>query len=196
MGEVGEASSIPHSRRPALERISPRILPESSRPTTSRSDSGRLQEVNIQYAEENAQELLREEQLLLPLVEEHRIHTSLRLGPIPPSIQLTAKGAPRKRAAASSSSKAAGKRKAAKPSPKRRVVRSPLQGISLRKRNASRPVAASKKKLYTDPSDPDGSLTLNQDIGDLGQSSAPLINLIPASSTGPGDFRIPLSPLP
>ena len=193
LGEVGEASSIPHSRRPALERISPRILPESSRPTTSRSDSGRLQEVNIQYAEENAQELLREEQLLLPLVEEHRIHTSLRLGPIPPSIQLTAKGAPRKRAAASSSSKAAGKRKAAKPSPKRRVVRSPLQGISLRKRNASRPVAASKKKLYTDPSDPDGSLTLNQDIGDLGQSSAPPINLIPASSTGPGDFRIPLT---
>ncbi|OAP05085.1 hypothetical protein AXX17_AT3G15320 [Arabidopsis thaliana] len=82
----------------------------------------------------------------------------------------SSKGAPRKRAAASSSSKAACKRKAAKPSPKRRVVRSPLQGISLRKRNASRPVAASKKKLYTDPSDPDGSLTLNQDIGDLGQS--------------------------
>lgn len=197
VGETGEAPSVQQSRRPALERISPRIQLNAPLPTSSRTNSERLQDVEIQYAENNHHDMLGVIQNNSMTAEEQRIPTSLRLGPIPPVPQpkAKAKGAPRKKATTATTSNATGRRKSTKASPKRRVARnSPLQGISLRKRNVSRP--NTKKKLCVDSQDHDDSLPATQDPMDIGQASAPPINLIPATSKASGDFRSPSNLLP
>ncbi|KAG7537667.1 Ribonuclease H domain [Arabidopsis suecica] len=171
VGETGEGSSVQHSRRPALERISPRVHLNASMPTSSRTNSERLQDVEIQYAENNHHDMLGVIQNNSMATAEQRIPTSLRLGPIPPVPQpkAKAKGAPRKKANTATTSKATGRRKSTKASPKRRVVRnSPLQGISLRKRNVSRP--NTKKKLDVDPQEQDDALPETQDPMDIGQA--------------------------
>ncbi|XP_020884776.1 serine/arginine repetitive matrix protein 1-like [Arabidopsis lyrata subsp. lyrata] len=176
--EIGEPSSLPHSRRPALERISPRITHTASLLTTSRFGSGHLQDVEIQYAGDNTQDLPGDVQNSSLVPGDLRIHTSLRLGPIPPAAPSKPKGAPRKKAPTTTKPKTSGRRKPAKASPRRRVVRSPLQGVSLKKRTVTRPNA--KKKLNVDPPANEADLPERQDTVDHGQTRAPPINIIPA----------------
>lgn len=194
--EVGEGSSNPQSRRPALERISPRILTPIPSRSASRSNSGRLQEVEVQYAADNSQDLLGDGQSVPVASGSRRLHTSLRLGPVPAIPQSRAKGLPRKAKAKAATANPAATRKTTKASPKRRVVRSPLQGVSLRKRVNTKASASSRKKLCVDPQVSGPSLPASQDPMEQGQASNPPINLIPAINKGTGDFRSPLNPLP
>lgn len=194
--EVGEGSSIPHSRRPALERISPRIQVNTSNISASRTDSGRLQDVEIQYAGNNDQALLGDVQIMPLAAGENRVHTSLRLGPIPAVPQSKAKGSSKKKSSAAAASKTTVNRKIAKASPRRRVARSPLQGISLRKRNVSRTNISSKKKLCVDQPEQEVPLPVNQDPISQDQVMVPPVKLIPATSKGVGDFRSPSNLLP
>lgn len=223
-----ESSSTPKSRRPALERIAQSNSPHKNQPSTIlSSNSGRLQDVAIQYVGEPSQSIIpplfsqaagtthplpfqsqmtatESEASLhgdqqLPHDVETRVHTSLRLGPHVDSITVTV-------LEVMPNTKPAGKRKTTsqkpksqqkigpkqKPGPKPRVNRSPLQGVSLRKQNAtSTRASSSRKKLRVD-----NLPEFQDDAAGAGQSDPPLPSIIPAIRKNPVDFQLPPKTLP
>ncbi|KAF2613099.1 hypothetical protein F2Q70_00013855 [Brassica cretica] len=127
------------------------------------SESGRLQEVDIQYLEEIFPYQTPEapsipsssrlppsgervdagmlERSPIRTLSEDRAHVSLRLGPLPPSVsppstRMTLRGT--------------GKKKIAKTPAKKRKIRSPVQGISLNKRRVTKAQSSPKRKLILD----------------------------------------------
>lgn len=202
-------------RRSALERIS---SPTERVPLLvngiANSDSGRLQEVNIQYFEDTMSPHLIQSisrpsssknppavqsaprsvaQNVSPIrsLSEDRRHVSLRLGPcLTPSSPLDSLHlVDTEILAAPTTSKAAGKRKTTKPSvAKKKPPRSPVQGVSLRKRRITK--GSPKRKLNSEP--PAGDSTgLNQN-----DDFQPPTTIIPAiARKGPG-FRTAQRSLP
>ncbi|KAL0715866.1 hypothetical protein Bca4012_065188 [Brassica carinata] len=225
-GSGGQLQSPP-TRRSALERLSE---VEATAPTGERlsaferisspptrvplllngianSDSGRLQEVNIQYLEEmfpyNTPEALSNpsrpsssipppsdvhidagmlERSPIRTLSEDRAHVSLRLGPLSDS-ELTD--------SPPMTLKSAGKRKVTKPArapSTRKTPRSPAQGISLNKRHIAK--AQSSPKSKTAP---------NQAAKRKGKAKAtgqPSAVLIPGIKKKKGDFRAAPDTLP
>ncbi|KAF2531004.1 hypothetical protein F2Q70_00032222 [Brassica cretica] len=165
----GENSLPSGERRSALERLSgvPDRVPLLHNGIAN-SDSGRLQDVNIQYLEDASPyqtppELLRastskaaaagsaqeqsqiqtrkqaaREDSPIRTLSEDRAHVSLRLGPMPP---LTGATSPEP-----TLSKAAGKRVTRAP-PKSRVQGSPTKGVPVNKRKVTKAKSSSKRKL-------------------------------------------------
>ena len=216
---AGEKSATPSARRSALERLSDgdtnastgerrSALARISTPPTrvpllhngvANSESGRLQEVDIQYLEEmfpyqtpeapsipsssrlppsgervNAGML---ERSPIRTLSEDRAHVSLRLGPLPPSVsppstRMTLRGT--------------GKKKIAKTPAKKRTIRSPVQGISLNKRRVTKAQSSPKRKLILD----------SKAEGKGKASSQPAAVLIPAITKEKADFRTAPDSLP
>ncbi|KAL0725272.1 hypothetical protein Bca4012_039871 [Brassica carinata] len=194
----GDANISVGERRSALEGIStpPTRVPLLSNGVAN-SDSGRLQEVNIQYLEEmfpyHTPEALAQpskpsssrappsgtnldagmlERSPIRTLSEDRAHVSLRLGPLPacdsaPSPPLTLKSA--------------GKRKSARATVVRKTPRSPAQGISLNKRHITKAINSPKRKLLPDP-----KIKKKGKTKATGQPSAVLI---PATKKKKADFR-------
>lgn len=205
--------SSPRSRRPALERLSTG-LPAGHLNLTSRgaqgetsSLSGRLQEVNIQYLGEEDQNLSRPTTTVHlgscsdpihptlghrlsqgegEIIEEARPSALSRLEVAQPTVTVSIQAKPPR-------GKAAPKKKVATviiP----RGARSPLQGASTRKRNATRPKAApvARKRLCPE------SLPCDKDTVPVSQAATPDVVLIPAAkkAKAKADFQNPPNPLP
>lgn len=135
--DSGEASSTPRSRRPALERLS-LSAPHNQKHRDDLASTGseRLQDVKIQYEGDDTLEFTTHN----IAIQEERIPATLRLGPAasPVSeIDLRTRLSAIKASAQKSSSKAT-KRKTPRPVVKKKVARSPLQGMSTKKRNVIR----------------------------------------------------------
>ncbi|KAG7593940.1 Ribonuclease H-like superfamily [Arabidopsis thaliana x Arabidopsis arenosa] len=146
-----DSQGLANSRRPALERLSggDHITVTRQVPRISSSMSGRLQDVNIHYLGEEEQEPILQNssrhigsssapfhptlghRLSLNQgdgIEESRPHVSLRLEAPQPEVTVSIPAKPPKK-------RTVAKKKAVGPTVPR-GVKSPLQGVSLRKRNA------------------------------------------------------------
>ncbi|KAL0827637.1 hypothetical protein Bca101_051315 [Brassica carinata] len=175
------------SRVPALQRIEPPLTSERTpllQNGVANSESGRLQEVDIQYMEEtfpvhilnsaglpSSSRLPARERLSLPqespirsLSEDRRHLASICANNQPLTInEPSSLGQPITGVRAkgrSAVSKTTGKRKASEPpASKKRVVRSPLHGVSLKKRRVAKvqssPRQSPRRKLYDERSAPE-----------------------------------------
>ncbi|RID68355.1 hypothetical protein BRARA_C00519 [Brassica rapa] len=175
-----EGSEPSHERRSALERLS---LSHERIPLlqdgVANSESGRLQEVDIQYLEETAPRLQPVERSIpsssrnpisqtpehydpsqdrspIRTLSEDRLHVSLRLGPLrDTNIEeeednvLPRKESALKRLASTISRVDKGKGKML-PQTKKRVCRSPIQGASLKRRRVTRSQNSPRRKLLHD----------------------------------------------
>lgn len=210
--------SIPsQDRRSALERLS---LPIERIPLlqdgVANTESGRLQEVDTQYREEN-QNVNRSGNTNIPsssrkptremteqydpmqnrspirTLSEDRLHVSLRLGPLYAQDSeddvIIPQEPKRKVASAGTRAPVARKEKTPSPAGKRRVCRSPAQGASLKRRKISRTQSSPKGKL----------------LGDAIRSAAPSVStrrgqpkstIIPATKKKGADFRSDPKSLP
>lgn len=185
-------NSNSRERRPALERLSlPNSEPTSQVNRTISFDSGRLQDVNVQYLEEPEQELF--------LGSSMRGHAlSPRESP-QSSHPRTGKNKRRQGKATGGSkpvsTRAATKRRVPIAPARARGARSPLQGPSLKKHLASRNPNPPRKRLCMATG---SNLPCHKDIP--GPSSSPF----PPSSSGlrdvpcnsGADFLLPKTPLP
>lgn len=218
-GEVGESSSGSRNRRPALERLShdSHVLPSRSSGRGS-AGSGRLQDVEIQYTPDMVEEDLR---LNLNISEprrseptsrtlfntlpnlspssmrsEQRIHTSLRLGPVETTFNTeyeVDQATTSRTIAPKSSRKRRGGSSAAAP----KAVRSPLHGVTLRQRIATKTHTSPAKRLCVEKTQNKNQQKSKAKRGKAqAGSDQPPISLFPASSKGTADFRIPQPPLP
>lgn len=198
-------STTSGERRSALERLSgaPTRVPLLQNGVAN-SDSGRLQEVNIQYLEDalpyqTPPEHMRpssskmvvagsvqnpEEETGSPIrtLSEDRAHVSLRLGPMPPDespLPVLAK----------TSGTAGEKKKSTRAPSTRRVNRSPIQGVSLNKRRLAKTQGSPKRKLVVDPKDKAKGKA-------PAKGGRPSTTLIPAITKKRADFRTAPSSLP
>lgn len=176
--QKSDERSVPsHERRSALDRLSLSgdripILQDG----VANSASGRLQDVNIQYLEENleinksggkdipsssrnpgrtATEQYDPSQIRSPIrtLSEDRLHVSLRLGPLlePDSeedvaIPLKLKGIRE----SSPVEMRAAKNKSSLPVAKKRVCRSPTQGVNVKRRRVTKTQSSPRRKLLSD----------------------------------------------
>lgn len=221
-----EGLTLP-TRVPALQRIEPLSVPERTpllQNGVANSESGRLQEVEIQYMEESfpahilhsseqpsSSRLPAKERLSLPqespirTLSEDRRHLASTL-PVLPTLQSPAKNngataTATKAIGTSAASKVTGKRKAqGQPAVKKRAVRSSLHGVSLKMRRVNKaqisPRQSPRRKLY-------GESSASEDVPAAskrkpkGQARKnPPINLIPAMTRQGTDFRSARSTLP
>lgn len=210
-------------RLPALQRLA---LPTARVPLlrngTANSDSGRLQEVEIQYLEETFPHRILEqaekpsssrvpatERLSMPQVSPIRslsedrtlLETNLPSPVIsedadpsyqPPYAQL---GIGRRNRVTAAS--AAGKRKAPEKKqtqPRKRTGRSPLQGASVKLRRVTKTQSSPRRKLVIDAAAVTGEQTNDQRAGR--RTTNPPIQLIPARTRRGTDFRSEPSTLP
>lgn len=200
---LGETSTPAGERRSALERISgePDRVP-LLRNGVANSDSGRLQEVNIQYLEDalpyktppgsmvpstskaavagsSNSQAARGESPIRTLSED-RAHVSLRLGALPPL--------PIHNSPPPSFSKAAGKQKAPRAPPRKRVQSSPVQGVSLTPRRRVTKAKGSPKRKIPATTKAKGKAPAKGD--------RPATTLIPAITKKRADFRTAAPSLP
>lgn len=197
-------------RRSALERLSGQadrvpLLVNGA----ANSDSGRLQEVAIQYLEDtmpihligsNSKVGIGSTSGARPLTQnspirslsEDRLHVSLRLGPCPtsesppPELQME-QTAPEQPAL---KSKAAGKRKSAATTTRKRVARSPIQGVSLKKRRIAKVQNSPKRKLSS------GLTVGGTAASQLPDDNQPSTTIIPGITRRGSGFRTAPSSLP
>ncbi|KAG7536993.1 Zinc knuckle CX2CX4HX4C [Arabidopsis suecica] len=197
-GRVGSGS---RERRPALERLSlPSQEPYYHQNVEETNESSQLlQDVEIRYLEEemdgfpatNSAGRRRGSDIAGPSAgpsvvfqaqedsfpsQLERVHTSLRLGPVPPTLT-------KKQTKPKTQAKKGGSKAKPKPAPKRRLPRatiitrgtkSPLQGTSIRNLIATRSTNPPRKRLCGD----NGILTTSTSI-------------LPGSSSNPADTSIP-----
>lgn len=213
-----EVTSTPKYRRPALERLTLSITNEDPLQKRGHSgDSGRLQDVAIQYLEEDFpiqnlnNTLLVGDNTLVQGSSSHeisptpaaecRVHTSLRLGPPPSETRegtVTVNMAPGRRAPKPRAAKQpTNHKKSSKATTSRRGAGSPITGANSRKRNITKAHATAKKKLCVDQMQPNtdvpqSEVSLNAAINNV----TPAMMLIPATCKGRVDFRTPPNPLP
>lgn len=203
-GPSGERRSalerLSGERRSALERLSgePDRVPLLHNGVAN-SDSGRLQEVNIQYLEDALPYQTPPNHLIpssskvvgagdfelqaenegspIRTLSEDRAHVSLRIGPLPPS---TSPPPP-------VLSKAAGKQKATKAPPKKRIQKSPAKGLSVNRRRVTKTQNSPQRRTVVDP----------KAKGKAAATGArPSATLIPAISKKRADFRTAPPSLP
>ncbi|VVB08350.1 unnamed protein product [Arabis nemorensis] len=140
--------STPRSRRLALERLSQQKAPALQRlGGASNEDSGRLQDIEIQYIAETNQPSYSN---TTPR-DIHQPGSPLAKTQIPVTITI------------SRNTKALGKQKSRNGGNKRKMASSPLQGASSRKRNATRGLNPTKRRLGMDNPGPSGSLPCTRD---------------------------------
>ncbi|CAE6249476.1 unnamed protein product [Arabidopsis arenosa] len=224
-GRVGSGS---RERRPALERLSlPSQEPYYHQNVEETNEPSQLlQDVEIRYLEEemdgfpatNSAGRRRGSDIAGPSAgpsvvfqaqedsfpsQLERVHTSLRLGPVPPTLT-------KKQTKPKTQAKKGGSKAKPKPAPKRRLPRatiitrgtkSPLQGTSIRKLIATRSTNPPRKRLCGD----NGILTTSASILP-GSSSNPAdttipeeeqaFNPVPTSCKAAVDFQSPPNPLP
>ncbi|KAH0880926.1 hypothetical protein HID58_068320, partial [Brassica napus] len=133
-------------KRPARDRLSlptnREHLPRNEEVTT---DSGILQDVELQYFEETMGDL--------PFIDrtgaEDRLHVSLRLGHVPakPDTTITLSLGRLPKRSGRIAAKTLGKRKAPDQPTKKKIPRSPVQGVSLKKRRVTKGQQSSKRRL-------------------------------------------------
>lgn len=197
-------SGLSGESRSALERLSgePDRVPLLHNGVAN-SDSGRLQEVNIQYLEDalpyqtppehmipssskaivagNVELQAEGEGSPIRTLSEDRAHVSLRLGPLPPS------PSPPPPVLSSAKTKAAGKQKATRAPPKKKVQKSPAKGLSLSKRRVTKTQSSPKRRTVADA----------KAKGKAPATGArPSTTLIPAISKKRADFRAAPPSLP
>lgn len=204
--------SHPHSeRRSALERLAgsneriPLLLDGEAN-----ADSGRLQRSNAHVVDDlrhrrssggsskppsprTAGKTLEDKSPIRTLSEDRR-HVFLRLGPMVDSEETIIEDIPlpRKSIAANQATlRAQGKKKAASPTASRkRVVRSPLQEVSVKRRRTTKSQPSSKRRLV-----PASGAALDHEAG-TSRAARPLANMIPATTRKGTDFQTAPKPLP
>lgn len=224
-----EPSSAP--RLPALQRIEP-PMPAERTPLllngVANSESGRLQEVEIQYMEDtfpvhilnsagvpSSSRVPARERLSLPQespirsLSEDRRYVAVNCATLPPlvineplsQVMLPPPDSQAKGKRKGGVTKATGKRKAQEqPTTRKKVVRSPLHGVSLKKRRISKvqnsPRQSPRRKLY-DESTASEDLPVGSKKNPKAKERAnPPINLIPAMTRQGTNFRSARSTLP
>lgn len=204
-------------RRSALERLSG--LAERTPLLfngVANSESGRLQEVDIQYIDEaisphllgsfsrpstskapaNNSPILANFTPSSPIrtLSEDRRHVTLRLGPYPstdsPENEQLALTTKKQTPAAAAKAKAAGKKKVTKPATRKRVVKNPSQGTTSKRRKLTNVYGSPAKKLMA------GAIAVGTQGAKPKVGTQPKPKVFPSSSKGGPDFRPTPSSLP
>lgn len=214
-----EEGSVPsNERRSALDRLS---LPHESIPLlqdgVANAESGRLQEVDVQYLEETEPPLQHVERFIpsssrnpilqtpehyapsqdispIRSLSEDRLHVSLRLGPLRDTnieeeeedTVLSQKESALKRLASTISRVDKGM----PPQTKKCVCRSPLQGVSLKRRKVTRSQNSPRRKLLHDAIRSRSTNTRGAGV------TQPRTTIIPPTKKKGTDFRSGPKPLP
>lgn len=198
--ESGNVNSSSRERRPALERLGLQVASSShQRPGNLSLDSGRMQDVEVRYLDEELQSKAGHGQSKsgtsrLPLQQSPSSQSiSLRLGK-----QIASKkkqGKAKASASKAPASKAQNKRKVPRATTNPRGASSPLHGMNLRKQIANKVQVTAKKRLCVGQNN---ILPCNKDAA--GPSSvlfpASADNLCEVPCKEVVDFRSPLNPLP
>lgn len=210
---ISPAASLNASseRRPALERLS---LPSNRDSLPCNEDgttgSGFLQDVDDQYFEETMGDLPFDKagasgskpsqaaSSPIRTLSEDRIHVSMRLGPTAPEPDIVVNlplGPPLKRSGRLAA-KILGKRKLTPQPVKKKIIRSPGQGVSIKKRRITKATNGSPKRS------PRRKLVMTTEgakeskAGASTSRAAPPTKVFPSSRRKVPDFRSPRDPLP